>query len=79
MGQDEVSERGVLTAPDGLWEVAVRQAAVISRLAALDSAGVIAVDEAANELELSRRQAETPQCIIGFVRRPVLRDRPRIL
>ncbi|MEV6415357.1 Mu transposase C-terminal domain-containing protein [Kribbella sp. NPDC051718] len=56
MGEDEVSERGVLTAPDGLWETAVRQAAVISRLAALDTAGVTAVDAAADELGLSRRQ-----------------------
>ena len=56
MGLDEVSERGVLTAPDELWEAAVRQATVISRLAALDMAGVIAVDAAAAELGLSRRQ-----------------------
>ena len=56
MGQDEVSERGVLTASDELWEAAVRQAAVISRLAALDAAGVAAVDEAAAELGVSRRQ-----------------------
>ncbi|GAA1662396.1 DDE-type integrase/transposase/recombinase [Kribbella alba] len=56
MDQDEVSERGVLTASDELWEAAVRQAAVISRLAALDSAGVTAVDAAADELGLSRRQ-----------------------
>lgn len=35
MGQDEVSvsETGVLTASDVLWEAAVRQASVISRLA----------------------------------------------
>lgn len=56
MGQNEFSERGVLTASDELWEVAVRQATVISRLAALDSAGVTAVDEAADELGLSPRQ-----------------------
>jgi putative transposase len=56
LGQDEVSERGVLTASDELWDVAVRQAAVISRLAVLDSAGVTAVDAAADELGLSRRQ-----------------------
>jgi putative transposase len=54
--QDEVSERGVLTASGELWEVAVKQAAVISRLAALDSAGVTTVDAAAAELGLSRRQ-----------------------
>ncbi|WP_344116871.1 Mu transposase C-terminal domain-containing protein [Kribbella alba] len=46
----------MLTASDELWEAAVRQAAVISRLAALDSAGVTAVDAAADELGLSRRQ-----------------------
>jgi hypothetical protein len=56
LGQDEVSERGVLTASDELWEAAVRQATVISRLAALDAAGVTAVDAAADELGLSRRQ-----------------------
>jgi putative transposase len=56
LGQDEVSERGVLTASDELWEVAVRQAAVISRLAALDSVGVSVVEAAADELRLSRRQ-----------------------
>lgn len=56
MGQAEVSERGVLTAPDELWEVAVRQAAVFSRLAAVDAASLATVDEAADELGLSRRQ-----------------------
>jgi putative transposase len=56
VGKDEIPERGVLTAPDELWETAVRQAAVISRLSGLDSAGVTAVDEAAAELGLSRRQ-----------------------
>ncbi|WP_410790406.1 recombinase family protein [Kribbella sp. C-35] len=56
MGQDEVSERGVLTASDQLWEAAVRQAAVISRLAALAAVGVTSVDAAADELGLSRRQ-----------------------
>ena len=56
MGQDEVSERGVVTASDQLWEAAVRQAAVISRLAALDAVGVTSVDAAADELGLSRRQ-----------------------
>jgi len=30
--QDELAERGVLTAQDELWDVAVRQAAVIGRL-----------------------------------------------
>lgn len=56
MDQDEVSERGVLTASDELWETAVRQATVIGRLAALDTAGVATVDAAADELGLSRRQ-----------------------
>jgi putative transposase len=56
LDQEELSERGVLTASDERWEVAVRQAAVISRLAASDTAGVTAVDSAAAELELSRRQ-----------------------
>jgi putative transposase len=51
-----VSERGVLTASDELWEVTVRQAAVVSRLAALDALSVTAVDEAADELGVSRRQ-----------------------
>jgi putative transposase len=56
LDQDQVSERGVLTASDELWETAVRQASVISRLTATDPAGVTAVDEAALELALSRRQ-----------------------
>jgi hypothetical protein len=42
LGLDEVSERGVLTASDELWAACVRQAAVISRLAALDTVGVTA-------------------------------------
>jgi putative transposase len=56
LGKDEVAERGVLTASDELWETAVRQAAVISRLASMEAAGVAAVDAAADELGLSRRQ-----------------------
>jgi putative transposase len=56
MDQEELSERGVLKASDERWEVAVRQAAVISRLAASGTAGLTAVDSAAAELELSRRQ-----------------------
>jgi len=47
---------GSAAAACAAWQVLTRQAAVISRLAALDSAGVTAVDEAAAQLRLSRRQ-----------------------
>ncbi|WP_434098894.1 DNA-binding domain-containing protein [Streptomyces xantholiticus] len=51
-----VAERGVLTAPDGLWDAAVRQAEVIGPLAEKDTVGLADADEAAAMLQISRRQ-----------------------
>lgn len=51
-----VPERGVLTASSGAWDLAVRRAEVIGRLAELDEVGHRCADEAAAELGLSRRQ-----------------------
>ncbi|MDX3726608.1 helix-turn-helix domain-containing protein [Streptomyces caniscabiei] len=51
-----VAERGVLTAPDGLWDAAVRQAEVIGPLAEKDTVGLADADEAAAMLQVSRRQ-----------------------
>lgn len=57
MGENAVVvERGVLTASDEAWELAVRQAAVIGPLAAQSRIGSQLVDQAAAELEISRRQ-----------------------
>jgi putative transposase len=59
MGDDAravVAERGVLTAPDVVWETAVRRAAVIGRLAERGTVGFTAADSAAAELGVSRRQ-----------------------
>lgn len=53
---DGFAERGVLTAPPEAWELARTRAAVIAELADLDVLGHDAVDEAAMELDLSRRQ-----------------------
>lgn len=55
-GRAQIIERGVLTAPDEAWDVAVRQAEVIGRLAAEPRVGLAAADEAADELGISRRQ-----------------------
>ncbi|TMR17461.1 DDE-type integrase/transposase/recombinase [Nonomuraea turkmeniaca] len=55
-GQAQIIERGVLTAPDEAWDVAVRQAEVIGRLAAGPRVGLAAADAAAAELGVSRRQ-----------------------
>ncbi|WP_188190346.1 DNA-binding domain-containing protein [Nonomuraea sp. SYSU D8015] len=55
-GRAQIVERGVLTAPDETWGVAVRRAEVIGRLAAGPQAGLAAADAAAAELGLSRRQ-----------------------
>src|SRR5256885_2368524 len=52
----EVAERGVLTASDEAWSVAVRRAEVIGALAGERLVGVEAADAAAVELGLSRRQ-----------------------
>jgi putative transposase len=51
-----VAERGVLTAPAEVWQLAVRRAEVIGRLAAGDAVGHAAADAAAGELGIPRRQ-----------------------
>ncbi|WP_241825679.1 helix-turn-helix domain-containing protein [Micromonospora sp. CB01531] len=51
-----VAERGVLTAPAEVWQLAVRRAEVIGRLADGDAVGHVAADTAAAELGISRRQ-----------------------
>jgi transposase InsO family protein len=55
-GRAQIVERGVLTAPDEAWDVAVCQAEVIGRLAAGPRVGLAAADAAASELGISRRQ-----------------------
>jgi len=52
----EVPERGVVTASAEVWNLAVRRAEVIGRLAQLDEVGLRSADAAAAELDLSRRQ-----------------------
>ncbi len=49
-------ERGVVTAPPQVWDVAVRRAEVIGRLAGKGMVGLAAADMAAAELGVSRRQ-----------------------
>jgi putative transposase len=49
-------DRGVLTASPDIWDLAVRRAEVIGRLATGATVGHAAVDAAASELEVSRRQ-----------------------
>jgi putative transposase len=51
-----VAERGLLSVPDEVWDLAVRRAGVIGPLAAADVVGGSAVEAAAAELGLSRRQ-----------------------
>ena len=51
-----VAERGLLSVPDAVWQVAVRRADVIDRLAGADVVGLEAVDAAAAELAVSRRK-----------------------
>ena len=51
-----VAERGVLTAPDEAWDLAVRRAEVIGPLARVDVASRGAVAAAAARLGVSRRQ-----------------------
>lgn len=51
-----VAEHGLLTVPDEVWGLAVRRAEVIGPLAEGDVVGLVAVDGAAVELEISRRQ-----------------------
>src|SRR6266851_5075349 len=51
-----VVERGVLTAPAQAWDLAVRRAEVIGRLAERGTVSLEAADVAAAELGVSRRQ-----------------------
>jgi putative transposase len=51
-----VAERGLLTVPDEVWDLAVRRAEAIERLDGLREVGRGAGDEAAAELGVSRRQ-----------------------
>src|SRR5260370_29584012 len=51
-----VVERGVLTGPAQAWDLAVRRAEVIGRLAERGTVGLQAADVAAAELGVSRRQ-----------------------
>ncbi len=53
---ERVPELGLLGVPDEVWAVAVRRAEVIGPLAAAGTAGTAAVDAAAAQLGLSRRQ-----------------------
>ncbi|GAA4976436.1 putative transposase [Nonomuraea thailandensis] len=55
-GRAQIIERGVLTAPDETWDMAVRRTEVIGRLAAGPRVGLAAADAAADELGISRRQ-----------------------
>jgi len=45
-----------MTVPDEVWDLAVRRAAAIGPLARADVVGLGAVDAAAGELGVSRRQ-----------------------
>lgn len=54
--EDRVPERGLLTVPDEVWAVAVRRAEVIGPLARAGTAGEGAVETAAEQLGISRRQ-----------------------
>jgi putative transposase len=56
LAESPVVERGVLTAPGPVWDAAVRRAEVIGQLAARSTVGLVAADEAATELGVSRRQ-----------------------
>lgn len=56
MAVEPVAECGVLTAPGPVWDAAVRRAEVIGRLAEQPTVGLAAVDQAADELGVSRRQ-----------------------
>lgn len=54
--EGRVPERGLLTVPDEVWALAVRRAEVIGPLADAGTAGEEAVDAAADQLDISRRQ-----------------------
>jgi putative transposase len=54
--EDRIHERGLLTVPDEVWYFAVQRAEVIAPLADASSVGAGAVDAAAAQLGVSRRQ-----------------------
>jgi len=56
VAEESVVECGVLVAPGPVWDAAVRRAEVIGRLADKSAVRLAAVDEAADELGVSRRQ-----------------------
>ncbi|MGN2642438.1 Mu transposase C-terminal domain-containing protein [Nocardia takedensis] len=56
VGDSSVADRGVLTADEARWQVAVARAEVIGRLARHDRVSVAAADEAAAELGVTQRQ-----------------------
>jgi putative transposase len=62
MADGPVAERGVLTAPAEVWDVAVHRAEVISRLAAMSTVRLETADQAAAELGVSRRTDQAVAC-----------------
>lgn len=56
VGDGRVPERGVLSVSDEVWALAVRRAEVIGPLAEGGTAGGVAVETAAGQLGISRRQ-----------------------
>lgn len=56
VAEDRVPERGLLTVPEEVWALAVRRAEVIGPLAEAGTAGAEAVEVAAEQLGISRRQ-----------------------
>ncbi|WP_406500898.1 hypothetical protein OG936_39940 (plasmid) [Streptomyces sp. NBC_00846] len=58
MAEGPVAERGVLTAPAGVWDAAVRQAEVIGPLTEKAGVGLADADEAAAMPGISRRQVD---------------------
>jgi len=63
VAEEPVVERGVLTAPAEVWDVAVRRSEVIGRLAAMSAVGLEAAERAAAELGVSRRQVYAVRCM----------------
>ncbi|MGD0067006.1 MAG: hypothetical protein ABSB76_26615 [Streptosporangiaceae bacterium] len=84
----EVAERGVLTSASDAWDLAVRRAEVIRRLAGQRVVGFEAASAAAAELSVSRRQVYVlvgrgrageglvSDLLAGFQRRPWRRPAP---
>ncbi|MTE16919.1 Mu transposase C-terminal domain-containing protein [Nocardia aurantiaca] len=56
VGDSSLPERGVLTADETRWKIAVRRAQVIGPLAASDKVSLAAADRAAAELGVTQRQ-----------------------